>query len=69
LSTREAEILMWVARGKCNKEIGRLLGLSPRTVGTHPEHIYQKLGVKNRLAAVTLVLRGARDKDFSLRSK
>jgi DNA-binding CsgD family transcriptional regulator len=60
LSTREAEILMWVARGQCNKAIGRLLGLSPRTVGTHLEHIYQKLGVKNRSAAVALCLRAAR---------
>ena len=51
LSSREAEVLSWVAMGKTDAEIGKILGLSPRTVQKHLERIYQKLGVENRTAA------------------
>ena len=51
LSRREAQVLVWVARGKTNKEIGVILELSPRTVQKHLEHIYQKIGVETRTAA------------------
>ena len=60
LTPREADILIWLVQGKTNAEIGQILGLSPRTVGKHLEHLYQKLGVENRLAAVALMLRSAR---------
>jgi DNA-binding CsgD family transcriptional regulator len=53
LSRREAEVLRWVAAGKTNWEIGMILGLSPRTVQKHLEHIFAKLGVENRTAAAT----------------
>jgi DNA-binding response OmpR family regulator/DNA-binding CsgD family transcriptional regulator len=57
LTFREAEILMWIARGKTNKEIGLILTTSPRTVNKHLEHIFEKLGVTTRAAAVAMVLK------------
>jgi CheY-like chemotaxis protein/DNA-binding CsgD family transcriptional regulator len=56
LTFREAEILMWVSRGKTNKEAGIILGSSPRTINKHLEHIFEKLGVVTRAAAVSKVL-------------
>jgi len=56
LSRREAEVLAWVAQGKTDAAIGTILSLSPRTVAKHLEHIYQRLGVENRSAAVALAL-------------
>ena len=55
LSKRELEILGWVARGKTNPEIGLILNISRRTVHKHLEHVYVKLGVENRMAAVALI--------------
>lgn len=52
LTQREAEILFWVTEGKTNAEIGTLCVISPRTVQKHVEHIYQKIGVETRVAAV-----------------
>jgi DNA-binding CsgD family transcriptional regulator len=54
LSRREAEVLAWVAQGKTDAAIGAILSLSPRTVAKHLEHIYERLGVENRLAAAAL---------------
>lgn len=51
LTAREAEVLLWIGRGKANKDIGDILGLSPRTVNKHLEQIYVKLGVENRASA------------------
>ncbi len=56
LTSREAEILMWISRGKTNKEIGIILDSSPRTVNKHLEHIFEKLGVVTRAAAVSAAL-------------
>ena len=56
LTAREAEILMWISRGKTNKEIGLILDSSPRTVNKHLEHIFEKLGVTTRAAAVAKVM-------------
>lgn len=57
LTSREAEVLSWVSRGKTNAEIGEILGLSSRTVQKHLEHIFRKLGVETRVAAArTLAL-------------
>lgn len=56
LTVREAEVLMWLARGKANRDIGEILGLSPRTVNKHLEQIYAKIGVENRAAAVALAV-------------
>ncbi len=57
LTAREAEILMWISRGKTNKDVGLILGTSPRTVNKHLEHIFEKLGVPTRTAAVAKVLK------------
>jgi DNA-binding response OmpR family regulator/DNA-binding CsgD family transcriptional regulator len=57
LTAREAEILMWVSRGKTNRDIGTILATSPRTVNKHLEHIFEKLGVGTRSAAVSVALR------------
>ncbi len=56
LTFREAEILMWISRGKTNKEAGMILNSSPRTINKHLEHIFEKLGVVTRAAAVSMVL-------------
>lgn len=56
LTFREAEILMWISRGKTNKEVGLILDSSHRTVNKHLEHIFEKLGVATRAAAVAMVL-------------
>lgn len=51
LTVRESEVLVWIARGKSNRDIGEILGLSARTVNKHLEQIYVKLGVENRASA------------------
>lgn len=56
LTPREVEVLEWVARGKTNNEIGLILAISPRTASKHLEHIYTKLGVESRTAAVVQFL-------------
>ncbi len=52
LTGREAEVLMWLARGKSNRDIAAILSVSPRTVDKHLEQVYSKIGVENRAAAV-----------------
>ncbi len=52
LTEREVEVLRLAAQGFSNKEIGRRLGISARTVQGHLANIYGKLGVNNRTAAV-----------------
>ena len=48
VTEREAEVLLWIARGKSNRDIAEILEFSPRTVNKHLEQIYAKLGVENR---------------------
>jgi DNA-binding NarL/FixJ family response regulator len=57
VTEREAEVLLWIARGKSNRDIAEILGLSPRTVNKHLEQIYSKLGVENRASAAALAVR------------
>ncbi|WP_395702958.1 response regulator [Aquabacterium sp.] len=57
LTMREAEVLYWAALGKTNRDIGDILGASPRTVTKHMEHILQKMGVETRTAAAARVLK------------
>lgn len=52
LSAREREVLALVARGTSNREIAALLFISEATVKTHLTHVYDKLGVRDRAAAV-----------------
>ena len=54
LTPRETEVLSWLAKGKTNRDIADILGMSPRTVNKHLEHIFEKLGVETRAAAAAL---------------
>jgi len=57
LTSREAEVLLWISRGKPNRDIGEILNISPRTVNKHLEQIFVKLGVENRAAAAAAAVR------------
>jgi DNA-binding NarL/FixJ family response regulator len=57
LTSREADVLLWLSRGKANREIGQILDISPRTVNKHLEQIFAKLGVENRASAAARAAR------------
>ena len=57
LTAREAEILVWISRGKPNRDISEILNISPRTVNKHLEQVFAKLGVENRAAAAAIATR------------
>ena len=57
LSAREVEVLALAVRGLPNKQIAHALGISPRTVGSHIEHIYTKIGVSTRGSAAMYAMR------------
>ncbi len=56
LTERQIEVLSWVARGKTNAEIAKILSLKTGTIGKYLERIFPKLGVENRTAAASFVL-------------
>lgn len=56
LTAREAEVLHWVGCGKSNPDIATILGLGVATVKTHLIHIFEKLGLENRAAAMLRAL-------------
>ena len=56
LTPREAEVLLWVAQGKSNGDIGIITGTSEKTVKNHMTHIFEKLGVEGRNAATVRAL-------------
>jgi DNA-binding CsgD family transcriptional regulator len=56
LTVRERAVLDLVADGLTNVAIGRRLGISPKTVNAHLEHVYAKLGVSTRASAVVAAL-------------
>lgn len=56
VSEREAEVLLWVAQGKSNADIGTILGVSDNTVKKHMGNIFEKLGLESRTAAALRVL-------------
>lgn len=56
LTPREAEVLYWIAQGKSNPDIATILNANVRTVHKHVEHIFQKLGVETRNAAMLAAL-------------
>jgi len=60
LTTREGEVLSWLSKGKTNRDIAQILGLSPRTVDKHLQQIYAKLGVENRTAAAAIATSASR---------
>jgi DNA-binding CsgD family transcriptional regulator len=57
LTERELDVLALVAQGLTNRQISRRLFISPATVRTHLEHIYDKLGVRSRAGAVSAAFR------------
>jgi len=61
LTARESEVLLWISRGKPNRDIGEILNISPRTVNKHLEQIFVKLGVENRAAAAAAAVRTLTD--------
>ena len=56
LTQRESEVLNWVIKGKTNRDIGDILGTSPRTVNKHLEHVFVKLGVETRTSAAAVAM-------------
>jgi len=56
LTARERDVLRWLAAGKTDRDIGAILEISPRTVHKHLQHVYEKLGVETRTAAVMRTL-------------
>jgi HD-GYP domain-containing protein (c-di-GMP phosphodiesterase class II) len=57
LTAREVEVLRLVARGLSNKQIAAVLGIAPKTAGSHIEHIYRKIDAANRAQASVFALR------------
>jgi len=51
LSARELQVLKLVAKGQANKQIGRALGISERTVKVHVTHVFRRIGVTDRTSA------------------
>ena len=60
LTPREAEVLLWISRGKSNHEIGVILGAKTGTICKHVEHIFTKLNVENRTSAAVVALETSR---------
>jgi HD-GYP domain-containing protein (c-di-GMP phosphodiesterase class II) len=56
LTEREVDILQLISRGQTNKQMAAELGISPKTVGTHIEHIYAKAGVATRAGATLFAM-------------
>ncbi len=56
LTPREAEVLLWIAQGKSNSDIGTILGCAENTVKVHTARIFEKLGFENRNAATVQAL-------------
>ncbi len=57
ITRREAEVLLWLSRGKSNRDIAAILSLSPRTVNKHLEQIFCKLEIDNRSSATAIAVR------------
>ena len=56
LTEREVDVLRLIARGQANKQVAATLGISPKTVGHHVEHIYAKAGVTTRAGATLFAM-------------
>jgi HD-GYP domain-containing protein (c-di-GMP phosphodiesterase class II) len=56
LTEREVDVLRLIARGHANKAVAATLGISPKTVGHHVEHIYAKAGVTTRAGATLFAM-------------
>ncbi len=58
MTARESEVLAWVAAGKSDWAIGRILNISGKTVNFHVENAKRKLGAGTRVQAVIAAMRG-----------
>jgi response regulator RpfG family c-di-GMP phosphodiesterase/DNA-binding CsgD family transcriptional regulator len=56
LTDREVQVLRLIARGKTNREVAKVLVVSPKTVGRHVENIYEKIDVSSRAAAALFAM-------------
>jgi HD-GYP domain-containing protein (c-di-GMP phosphodiesterase class II) len=56
LSGREVDVLRLIVRGLSNKQMAQILFISPKTVGHHVQHIYEKIGVSTRVGATMFAL-------------
>ncbi|MEX2542400.1 MAG: HD domain-containing phosphohydrolase [Trueperaceae bacterium] len=56
LTDRQVEVLALLARGASNKQVAKELGISPKTVGHHVQHIYDKIGVSTRAGAAVFAM-------------
>jgi DNA-binding CsgD family transcriptional regulator len=56
LTEREVDVLRMIARGLSNKQVAAALGISPKTVGHHVEHLYAKAGVTTRAGATLFAM-------------
>ena len=66
LTPREREVLTQIAKGASNKEAGRHLGISPRTVEVHRSRIMEKIGARNAADLVRIVLSGGDGRALSI---
>jgi len=64
LASRQSEVLFWATKGKTSRDIGDILGSSPRTVNKHLEHVFVKLGVETRTAAASLAASKLRIRNY-----
>ena len=56
LSRREQDVLAQIVNGASNKEAGRKLGISPRTIEVHRAHLMQKIGARNAADLIRIVM-------------
>lgn len=57
LTKREAEVVLWISKGKTNREAAQILDLSPRTINKHLEQAFKKIGVENRTSAAAEIIK------------
>src|SRR5437764_12881146 len=69
LTKREREVVEWIAAGKRNREIGKILGCSSRTVQKHVQHILEKLHMETRIAVCIWWYEGRVQRERSTRTR
>ncbi|MGH2382442.1 MAG: HD domain-containing phosphohydrolase, partial [Candidatus Limnocylindria bacterium] len=68
LSEREVEVLRLIAGGLSNREMAEILFISPKTVGHHVQHIYDKLGISTRVGATLFALQHGLVEELAVRA-